>query len=134
MAKRRTTITSWLKCGGLALALDFIGSDFMTEDCTYWLKIDHDDWSGVTTFANPVTVKCWYKRDNKMVRNAMGAEVVSAGAFFSDQLGAVGASDYIKSGVSTEIFPIDAGAMEVIATGQIPGVPVDSTDLYKVFV
>lgn len=113
---------------------DFLGADFMTEDCTYWLKTGHDDWTGVTTFANPVSVKCWYKRDTKMVRNAMGQEVASAGTFFSDALGAVGTSDYIKSGIHTEINPIDAGATEVIATGQIPGAPVDSTDLFKAFV
>ena len=113
---------------------DFLGADFMTEDCTYWVKIGHDDWSGVTTYANPVSVKCWYKRDTKMVRNAMGQEVVSAGTFFSDMISPVGVGDYIKSGTSTEINPIDAGAMEVISTGQIPGAPVDSTDLFKLFV
>ena len=113
---------------------DFLGSDFMTEDCTYWVKIGHDDWSGVTTYANPASVKCWYKRDMKLVRNAMGQEVVSAGTFFSDMISPVGVGDYIKSGISTEVNPIDAGAMEVIATGQIPGAPLDSADLFKVFV
>ena len=114
--------------------MDFLGADFMTETCTYWLKIGHDDWSGVTTYANPVTARCWYKRDNKMVRNAMGAEVVSAGTFFSDELSGVGTGDYIMSGTSTDIDPISAGAFEVISVGQIPGSPLGSTDLYKVFI
>jgi len=114
--------------------MDFLGADFMTETCTYWARLGHDDWSGVTTYANPVTARCWYKRDNKMVRNAMGQEVVSAGTFFSDELSPISVGDYIKSGSHTEINPIEAGAMEVIATGQIPGSPLDSTDLYKAFV
>lgn len=113
---------------------DFIAEDFLTETCTYWKTSGVDEWTGVTTYSAPVAVKCWYKQDYKMIRNAQGQEVVSTATFFSPYLQSVSLGDLIHIGTTTEVDPLQVAVMPVIGVGHIPASAVGSSDLYKVFV
>ena len=81
-----------------------------------------------------VYVKCWYKQDYKMIRNAQGKEVVSTATFFSPYLQCVSVGDLIHIGTTTEVDPMLVSVMPIIGVGRIPASAVDSSDLYKVFV
>lgn len=114
--------------------MDFLAEDFITETCTYWKISGVDEWTGATTYSAPVSVKCWYKQDYKMIRNAQGQEVVSTATFFSPYLQSVSVGDLIHIGTTTEVDPLQVAVMPVIGVGHIPASAVDSSDLYKVFV
>ena len=114
--------------------MDFLAEDFLTETCTYWKTSSVDEWTGVTTYSAPVSVKCWYKREYKMIRNAAGQEVVSTATFFSPHLQGVSPGDFIAVGTLTTTDPLQAQVSPVIGVGQVPAAAVDSSDLYKVFI
>lgn len=113
---------------------DFLAEDFLTETCTYWKVTGTDEWTGITTYSVPVSVKCWYKREYKMIRNAVGQEVVSTATFFSPYLQSISVGDFIAVGSSAEVDPLQVGVAPVIGVGQIPASAIDSSDLYKVFI
>lgn len=113
---------------------DFLAEDFLTETCTYWKVSGIDEWTGVTTYSDPASVKCWYKREYKMIRNTAGQEVVSTATFFSPHLQSVSVGDLISVGASVEINPLLVCVAPVIGVGQVPASAVDSSDLYKVFI
>ena len=114
--------------------MDFLAEDFLTETCTYWKTSGVDEWTGVTTYSAPVSAKCWYKQDYKMIRNAQGQEVISTATFFSPYLQGVSVGDLIHIGTTTEINPMLVSVMPIIGVGRIPASAVDSSDLYKAFV
>lgn len=114
--------------------LDFIGVDFMTLKCTYWLKTGHDDWTGKDTYSAPVVARCWYKKDFKLIRNERGEEVAAKAMYLSDDLTPVTNGSYIAFGESTELDPIVAGASVVIGVGLVPADALGSSDLNKVYV
>ena len=113
---------------------DFIGEDFLTENCTYWKVAGTDAWTGVTTYSAPVTARCWYKQDYKMIRNAQGQEVVSTGTFFSPYISGASVGDLICIGESSAIDPLSVSVAPIIGTSHIPAAAVDSLDLYKVYI
>ena len=113
---------------------DFLAEDFLTETCTYWKVSGVDEWTGITTYSAPMSVKCWYKREYKMIRNAAGQEVVSTATFFSPYLQGVSPGDFITIGASAEVDPLQEQVSPVIGVGQVPASAVDSSDLYKVFI
>ncbi|ULG01316.1 hypothetical protein phiA005_0063 [Aeromonas phage phiA005] len=116
------------------MALDFIGADFMTLKCTYWLKAGHDDWTGQDTYSAPVVARCWYKKDFKLIRNERGEEVAAKAMYLSDELTPVTNGSYIAFGESTGLDPIAAGASVVIGVGLVPADALGSSDLNKVYV
>ena len=116
------------------MALDFIGEDFMTLKCTYWLKTGHDDWTGQDTYSAPVVARCWYKKDFKLIRNERGEEVAAKATYLSDELTPVTNGSYIAFGESTGLDPIVAGASVVIGVGFVPADALGSSDLNKVYV
>lgn len=116
------------------MALDFIGADFMTLKCTYWLKTGHDDWTGQDTYSAPVVARCWYKKDFKLIRNERGEEVAAKAMYLSDELTPVTNGSYIAFGESAWLDPIAAGASVVIGVGLVPADALGSSDLNKVYV
>lgn len=113
---------------------DFLAEDFLTETCTYWKVTGTDEWTGITTYSAPVSAKCWYKRDYKLIRNAAGQEVVSTATFFSPYLQSISVGDFIAIGESVAADPLTTQVAPVIGVGQIPASAIDSSDLYKVFI
>ena len=103
------------------MSLDFIGEDFMTLRCTYWLKTGHDDWTGQDTYSTPVVARCWYKKDFKLIRNDRGEEVASSATYLSDELTLVTNNSYIAFGESAALDPIAAGASVVNSHRFLPG-------------
>lgn len=105
--------------------------DDLFKTCTIWTHLGFDDWTGQDTYAAPVTKACWWKKENKIVKNDQGEEVVSSGYFLSDDFALVATRDMILEGEHTNLDPASLNAYRIITVGAVPD---EDFTLYKAYI
>lgn len=95
-----------------------------TATATLWKRQARDDWSGVVTFAAPVTFACDYSakaekrtEGSPVIGGAKGAERVSQLTLYTERADIV-PGDRVLLGAHTGADPIAAGALEVLTVAR----------------
>lgn len=84
-----------------------------TATATLWAAGDFDDYTGVQTFAAPVTIACDYGSEFKRMNTANGEEFTSKQTIDTEYATAK-PGDYVLIGESTEADPVTAGADKIM--------------------
>lgn len=83
-----------------------------TSTATHWAQAGYDDWSGVKTWAAPVTFACDYQAEAKTMTDATGKEFVSRQVLYTER-SAIQPGDMVLIGSHAGPDPVAAGAAEV---------------------
>lgn len=83
-----------------------------TSTATHWAQAGFDDWTGVKTWAAPVTFACDYKGEAKTMTDATGQEFVSRQVLYTER-SAIQPGDMVLIGSHAGADPVAAGAAEV---------------------
>jgi hypothetical protein len=102
-----------------------------TRTATHWAVSGRDDWTGVVTYAAPVTFDCDYKATAERRVDASGAEFITSQVIFTER-DSISPGDMVLIGESTEVDPLAAGAQRVRTVDRYSDTFEQSADDYEV--
>lgn len=101
-----------------------------TSTATHWPKTGRDDWSGATTYGQPVTFSCDYSAESVRMTDAQGVEFTTRQIIHTERA-TITQGDMVLIGRHTG-DPIAAKALEVRAVTRYADTFEQLADDYKV--